>query len=214
MTVLRTGRRGAATGSRRPSSRPTTRIVRRRRTGAMVVAALVGLAVGLLIASGKVERTIEAVTLPLQHEDIIRQQAARRNLDPALIASVIYAESRFHDQTSHAGARGLMQITPETAKLIEKLSGGTTFTTNDLADPDINIRYGAYFLRYLLERYNGNEIAALAAYNAGETNVDAWGGADLTVDGIKFRETRGYVDQVLSKRHDYATNYKHELGLD
>ena len=96
-----------------------------------------------------------------------------------LIAAVIYAESRFRDQTSHAGARGLMQITPSTAKLIERLSGGQTFKFDDLSDPDINIRYGTFYLRYLLNKFGDNEVAALAAYNAGETNVVAWGGSSL-----------------------------------
>jgi soluble lytic murein transglycosylase len=158
--------------------------------------------------------TLREVTLPLRHEDIIRQQAAEKDVPADLIAAVIYAESRFRDQTSHAGARGLMQITPRTAKIIEGLSGGSTFTTDDLADPDINIRYGTYYLRYLIDRFDGNEIAALAAYNAGETNVDAWGGSDLSFDDIEFEETRDYVDSVLEKRDDYADHYSEELGLD
>jgi soluble lytic murein transglycosylase len=158
--------------------------------------------------------TLREVTLPLRHEDIIRQQAAEKDVPADLIAAVIYAESRFRDQTSHAGARGLMQITPRTAKIIEGLSGGSTFTTDDLADPDINIRYGTYYLRYLTDRFDGNEIAALAAYNAGETNVDAWGGSDLSFDDIEFEETRDYVDSVLEKQDDYADHYSEELGLD
>ena len=87
------------------------------------------------------------LTLPLHHDDIIRQQAHDKNLDPALIAAVIYEESRFRDQTSHAGARGLMQITPETADAIAEHSGGVRFKQEDLADPQINISYGAYYLR-------------------------------------------------------------------
>jgi soluble lytic murein transglycosylase len=158
--------------------------------------------------------TLREVTLPLRHEDIIRQQAAEKDVPADLIAAVIYAESRFRDQTSHAGARGLMQITPRTAKIIEGLSGGSTFTTDDLADPDINIRYGTYYLRYLTDRFDGNEIAALAAYNAGETNVEAWGGSDLSFDDIEFEETRDYVDSVLEKQDDYADHYSEELGLD
>jgi len=71
---------------------------------------------------------VRELTLPLRHEDIIRQQAREKGLDPALIAGVIYEESRFRDQTSHAGARGLMQITPATARFIARDSGGTAFT--------------------------------------------------------------------------------------
>ena len=186
---------------------------RRRRfaIGASVVAAgvAVGVAVGVF---GKFDDVIQELTLPLRHEDIIRQQADDKNVDASLIAAVIYAESRFSDQTSHAGARGLMQITPLTAREIEKLSGGSTFEIDDLSDPDLNIRYGTFYLRELLDRYDGNEVAALAAYNAGPGNADEWGGADLTVDDILLDETRGYVVEVLDKRSEYRNEYGRELG--
>jgi soluble lytic murein transglycosylase len=168
----------------------------------------------LLVNSDRFQRTLEEVTLPLRHEDIIRQQAADKGVPADLIAAVIYSESRFRDQTSHAGARGLMQITPSTAKLIEQLSGGQTFRSDDLSNPDINIRYGTFYLRYLIDKFDGNEVAALAAYNAGETNVTAWGGSSLRLDDIPFPETRGYVEDVLDKRDEYARHYRHELGLD
>ena len=157
---------------------------------------------------------IREVTLPLRHEDIIRQQAKEKDLPPDLIAAVIFAESRFRDQESHAGARGLMQVTPQTAELIEGLSGGSTFRADDLSDPDINIRYGSFYLRYLLDKFDGNLTAALAAYNAGETNVAAWGGSGLDEDDIEFEETRDYVDKVLDKRDEYRHNYGDELGLN
>ena len=120
------------------------------------------------------DHAVQEITLPLRHEDIIRQQAREKGLDPALIAGVIYAESHFRDQTSHAGAKGLMQITPATAKFIARLSGGTAFELDDLATPQVNISYGTYYLRYLLDRYGGNVALALAAYNGGEGNVDRW----------------------------------------
>jgi soluble lytic murein transglycosylase len=160
-----------------------------------------------------VQRAIRELTLPLQHEDIIRQQASEKQLDPAMIAAVIYAESRFRDQESHAGALGLMQITPETADVIERLSGGKTFVTSDLSDPEINISYGSYYLRYLLNRYDGNEVAMLAAYNAGTGNVDRWGGSNLREADIGFPETRAYVDEVLDKQHAYRDQYASDLGL-
>jgi soluble lytic murein transglycosylase len=177
-----------------------------------VVAAAVG---GL----GPIGDAVREITLPLEHEDIIRQQAAEKGLDPALVAAVIYEESRFRDQTSHAGARGLMQITPETAKFIARDSGGTAFEQGDLATPQINISYGTYYLRYLLRRYDGNETLAIAAYNAGETNVNRWvdeaGGADQfdTSEHIPFPETRDYVENVQDSRDDYRDRYADELGL-
>jgi soluble lytic murein transglycosylase len=215
--------RSARTRSRRSTSRSqkrrksgTRRGAKRRGRARVIGGTLLVVAVGgfLLANSDRFQRTLEEVTLPLQHEDIIRQQAAEKGVPADLIAAVIYSESRFRDQTSHAGARGLMQITPSTAKVIEKLSGGQTFKFDDLSDPDINIRYGTFYLHYLIEKYGENEIAALAAYNAGPHNVDAWGGSSLSLDDIQFPETRSYVENVLEKRDEYAQHYRHELGLD
>jgi len=188
----------------------------RRRKSYIVAGVIAALAVGGVILAGSdaVQDKIREVTLPLRHEDIIRQQAKQKQVPPDLLAGIIYAESRFRDQESHAGARGLMQVTPQTAELIEDLSGGSTFVADDLSDPDINIRYGSFYLRYLLDRFDGNLVAALAAYNAGETNVGAWGGADLEAEDIRFEETRDYVDQVLEKRDEYREHYAEELGLD
>jgi soluble lytic murein transglycosylase len=187
--------------------------VRRRRIFALgTVAALLGVFAGALVASGTFDEALQELTLPLRHEDVIRQQADEKEVDAALIAAVIYSESKFRDQTSSAGARGLMQITPEAAEFIEKQSGGTTFELSDLADPELNIRYGTFLLREHLERYEGDEVAALAAYNAGPGNADEWGGAGLTVEDIEFPETRAYVEEVLEKKHEYRREYASELG--
>jgi soluble lytic murein transglycosylase len=175
-------------------------------------AVLIGLAAGLLVANGTFDKAIKELTLPLQHEDIIRQQAKEKNVDAALIAAVIDTESRFSDAESSAGARGLMQITPEAAKFIEKQSGGTTFDLSDLSDPEINIRYGTFLLKELLERYEGDTVAALAAYNAGPGNADKWGGAGLSIDEIPFPETRAYVENVLERQQQYREKYASELG--
>jgi len=207
------GRR-ADRGSDRGREVVTTTVDRRRRILAVAGAIAAGVVIGLLLTRlDTFEEAIREVTLPLRHDDIIRQQADEKDVPADLIAAVIYAESKFRDQTSAAGARGLMQITPETANVIERLSGGQTFVIEDLADPDINIRYGTFYLRYLLDRYDGNEVAALAAYNAGEAHVDEWGGAELDVEDIAFQETRDYVEEVLAKRDEYRDHYEEELGL-
>ena len=189
------------------------RPIRRRRLaigGAVVAAGIVaGVLLGVL---GTVDRAIQEITLPLRHEDVIRQQSREKEVDAALIAAVIYAESKFSDSTSSAGARGLMQITPETANEVERLSGGTTFEVGDLSDPEINIRYGTYLLRELLDRYDGDVVAVLTAYNAGPANADRWGGGELSVDGIPFPETRAYVEEVLDKQRAYRDEYPRELG--
>ena len=179
----------------------------------LIVAVIAGMA-AFVLSRIDFGETIKEVTLPLRHDDIIRQQAERHDLDAALIAAIINQESNFVDQTSSAGARGLMQITPDTAETIETLSGGETFVFEDLANPDLNIRYGTFYLNHLLDRFAGNEVAALAAYNGGPENAEAWGGAALEVDDIAFPETRAYVDSVLEKRRLYAENYAEELGLD
>jgi soluble lytic murein transglycosylase len=204
-----------------PAARSRTRsgIRRRRRRLGLVVGVGALAAVLATIVLPRLPDALRELTLPLRHEDIIRQQAAAKRLDPSLVAAVIYTESRFRDQTSHAGARGLMQITPDTARYIARLSGGTSFQQGDLATPQINIAYGTYYLRYLLNRYDGNEVLALAAYNGGEGNVDRWveqgqtSERSLTTRAIPFAETRGYVQQVLDTRARYRSRYASELGL-
>ena len=186
----------------------------------MFLLVLVGLAaIALLTLKPWADKAVQELKLPLRHEDVIRQQASDKDLDPSLIAGVIYVESRFRDQTSHAGAKGLMQIMPATADHIADKSGGTAFEQGDLGTPQVNIAYGSWYLRYLLDRYDDRVMLALAAYNAGEGNVDRWladaqaGGRDLQVSDIPFPETRGYVSKVLRARDDYRRTYPSELGL-
>jgi soluble lytic murein transglycosylase len=186
---------------------------RRRRVAVAGAVVAAGIVVGVLLGVvGKVDQAIQELTLPLRHEDIIRQQANEKGIEASLIAAVIYSESRFRDQTSSAGARGLMQITPDTAMDIARRSEAQTFVLKDLGDPQINISYGTYHLRDLLELYGGNEVAALAAYNAGPGNVDIWGGSDLKLENIRFPETRAYVEDVLDKQGEYRKEYARELG--
>lgn len=185
---------------------------RRRRLAIGVVAVSAGIVAGVLLARGTIDRAIQELTLPLRHEDVIREQSRDKGVDASLIAAVIYSESKFSDRISSAGARGLMQITPDAANEIERHSGGTTFKLKDLGDPEINIRYGTYLLRELLDRYDGDVAAALAAYNAGPGNADKWGGSELSVEAIPFPETRAYVEEVLEKQRAYRDEYGKELG--
>lgn len=213
---MASNRTSTAGGRRRPEPAPR-RGSAKPRTGAgrafLILAGLITVGiVAILIISGLAQKGIQEVSLPLKHEDIIRQQSQEKGVDAALIAAVIYTESQFVDQTSHADARGLMQITPETAEEIEKLSGGTTFKLEDLRDPELNIRYGTFYLAHLLEMYDGDVVAALAAYNAGPGNADQWGGAGMTIDDITFPETRAYVEKVLEKQREYRHEYDLELG--
>ena len=203
---------------RRPSAAARRRVVRRRLL-LLAAVALAAVAIPALIAPFA-DRAVQEVTLPLRHDDIIRQQAADKHLDPSLIAAVIYTESRFRDETSHAGAKGLMQILPSTADYIARKSGGTAFEQGDLATPQINIAYGSWYLRYLLDRYHGSVVLTLAAYNAGEGKVDQWWQAAVArgepfrvASHIPFPETRTYVGRVLDARARYRREYREELGL-
>jgi soluble lytic murein transglycosylase len=187
---------------------------RRRRNLVLGLAGFVAVAaIGWIVLRPVIDDAIIELTLPLRHEDIIRQQARAKDLDPALVAALIYRESKFRDQTSSAGAKGLMQILPDTAKFIAKRSGGTQFELRDLANPQVNIAYGCWYLRYLMQRYSGNQVAAVAAYNAGHQHVDEWGGRSLRIDDIQFPETKQYTGDVFEKRRDYASHYRSELGL-
>jgi soluble lytic murein transglycosylase len=175
-------------------------------------------AIGIALAMPLVREAVNDLTLPLADASIIREQAAEKHLDPALVAAVIYAETKFDARTSSAGALGLMQILPQTAEYLAHRSGGTTFTTADLAEPAVNIAYGCYYLRYLLDHYHGNKMLAVAAYNGGLANVDSWvaaaraHGHGLTVAEIPFPETRAYVQRVLQAQKDYRHTYASELG--
>jgi soluble lytic murein transglycosylase len=210
-------RTAPGTSRTRAARAPRRRQVRRRRLMFLAAVAVSALAIGLAIAPRADRAVQEVVLLPLRHDDIIRQQAADKNLDPALIAGVIFAESHFRDQTSHAGAKGLMQLMPETADYIAEKSGGTAFVQGDLATPQVNIAYGSWYLRHLLDKYEGREVLALAAYNAGQGNVDGWLAGDdgdrFRIADIPFPETRGYVAKVLDARGDYRREYPRELGL-
>ena len=152
----------------------------------------------------------ERLRYPLSYEQIVRGHAKNYDLDPALLAAVIYRESKFDaGARSSSGAIGLMQLLPETAKGIALHTGGSRFVVADLLDPEINVRYGSFYLRRLIDKY-GDTRLALAAYNAGQANVDAWLAAGK---GIEFPETREYVDSVLETRDVYADAYAEELGL-
>jgi len=141
---------------------------------------------------------------PLRYEAIVKGHAHNYNLKPSLLAAVIYQESKFRpDVRSSSGAIGLMQLLPDTAKGIAVHTGGARFRVEDLYDPELNVRYGAYYLRYLLDKYR-DERTALAAYNAGQRNVDTWRREGR---GIVFDETRHYVDRVEELKGIYHGAY-------
>ncbi|MEA2277967.1 MAG: soluble lytic murein transglycosylase, partial [Solirubrobacteraceae bacterium] len=155
---------------------------------------------------------------PLEYEDAVRTEAARNDLDPALVAAVINTESGFvPDSRSSQGAVGLMQILPETARFIAQGPGRPSPPPDHLETPAVNIAYGSRYLRYLIDRY-GTVPLALAAYNGGETNLTDWlsqaskSGKTLEIPrDIPFSETRDFVSRVLDTTPIYRRAYGDRL---
>lgn len=180
----------------------------RRLLAALLALAVVGGIVAVWVVKTEPDWYLRA-RYPLRYETIVRTHARTYDLPPALLAAVIYTESRFDSSArSDAGAVGLMQLLPETAQGIATRTGGDQFVVSDLLDPELNVRYGSWYLRNLLDRYH-DVRTALAAYHAGQGNVDRWradGG------GIRFPETRHYVAKVLAAERVYAKVYGSELG--
>ena len=170
----------------------------RRRRLALAAVLVLAAAAALALVQPFADKAVKELALPLRHDDVIRQQAADKDLDPALIAAVIYAESQFRNgQTSSAGALGAhaghARHRPRHRAPLGRhdASSSATWPT-----PQVNISYGAYYLRFLLDHYGGNEAFAIAAYNAGAGQrrpLDRGrphGGRALTPSAIPFPETR------------------------
>jgi soluble lytic murein transglycosylase len=176
----------------------------------VVLTTLLGVVAGLVLYVQAAEPSwYYRLRYPLAYESIVRGHAENYRLDAALLAAVIYQESKFDpDARSDAGAVGLMQLRPETARGIAVRTGGSRFRVDDLTNPEINVRYGSWYLRHLLDKY-GDEETALAAFNAGQGNVDSW---RREGKGIAFAETRHYVDRVQELKRIYRDAYASELG--
>lgn len=184
----------------------------RRVLGLILLALGVALAGGLYVVEAEPDWYLR-LRYPLQYETILRTHADNYGLDPALLAAVIYTESKFDPSAkSQAGAIGLMQLLPSTAQGIADHTGGGNYRPSDLYDPEINIRYGAWYLSRMARKYRDHPQAldlALAAYNAGQGNVDAWvaatpAGAPVR---IRFRETRDYLERVHRLQGLYRSAY-------
>lgn len=162
----------------------------------------------LTVAAALDRRIWDAVELrfPLAYPEMFNRWAASRQVDTYLLMGVARRESAYNPVVqSSAGARGLMQLMPATAKHVSRKENIPYVGVGDLNDPDTNIALGSAYLRSLLDRYQGNRIAAVAAYNAGPNRVDRWLSTsdlpfDLFIEQIPFKETREYVLAVLSYR--------------
>lgn len=148
---------------------------------------------------------------PLRYEDEIAASAATHGVDPYLVAAVIRSESSWDPEaSSHQGARGLMQLMPETAQdmVAKGLVDGKRYSYENLEDPTVNIEYGCAYLSYLLTYFNGATDRAIAAYNAGMRNVDGWAKQDkLLHNAITFPETQAYLVRVNMAKARYQELY-------
>ncbi|MFW6022902.1 MAG: lytic transglycosylase domain-containing protein [Halanaerobiaceae bacterium] len=154
---------------------------------------------------------------PLEYEDIIKFNACKYDLDPNLVAAIIFVESKYiSTATSYRGAIGLMQIMPDTGKWIAEQLRYTEFREERLLDPKVNILFGCWYLSNLNEQFDDELVVVLAAYNAGRGNVkkwldSEWIGKDTSLKNLPFSETRNYIKQVLSVYEKYQKIYNIEL---
>lgn len=156
---------------------------------------------------------------PIGYQETIQTAAHNAQIDPLLVASVIRVESKFDtNNVSHAGAVGLMQLMPDTAQWIanqmqETGAGNPAEASSRLAEPNLNIQLGTWYIRYLSDKFNGNEVAAIAAYNGGPKRVQewlsdgTWNGKLNTIGSIPVGETRHFVDRVFYNYDLYKRIY-------
>jgi soluble lytic murein transglycosylase len=194
-------RKGAPGKSPAGASRATRLVVTRR--GVIVLGAVACLIIG--IVGFFVGRSSGAPPGAQPYRDVVAAWAREYNVDPHLTAAVIEAESSGRPRAvSSAGALGLMQLMPATAEGIARELGVENPSREDLFDPDVNIRFGVYYLSKLRARFGDERELVIAAYHAGPTRVDAWrtSRADLAsadvVRELAFPQTRRYVERVMS----------------
>jgi len=206
------GKGSSATGY---ANRRRTRARRKRRLTAVVTAVVLALALagmGLwLIFMQRPETTVQLY--PMAYEDWIRANAASNGLDPALPAAVILAESSYMPEAvSEANAQGLMQLLPSTAEWVAG-KFDEAYREGSLFEPDTNIKYGCWYLGYLIRRFNGNLTCAIAAYHAGQGTVDDWlanpeySPNGTTLQTIPSSATDTYVKRVLKYYEKYKELY-------
>jgi soluble lytic murein transglycosylase len=192
--------------------------VRLRRLAIAAFVLLLALGGGIIALERTMPSWYARYRYPLRYSAIVRGHAHNYHLDPALLAAVIYTESKFDPTTrSSKGAVGLMQLLPTTAEGIAERTGGSAFVLSDLDNPEVNVRYGAWYLEHLEQKYAARPNSvdlALAAYNAGQGEVDRWiastppGG----VVQIGYPETRAYIARVRDLQRIYRRAYAGELG--
>ena len=182
---------------------------------------LVGVLAFLLVAGAVLYFAKNAILqqlYPLPYYEIVMSESEKNDLDPALVYGMIRAESGFDpNAVSHANARGLMQMTPQTFEWVQTMIPDSEhLTAEDLFDPEVNIRFGCELLSLLISHYD-NESTAICAYNAGMGNVTSWlenpeySSDGTTLNVIPFGETQEYLKRVIANRDMYLRLYAQEL---
>jgi len=176
-----------------------------------VILAVLSMLVSLVIGTPWVQRMLN----PIHFADLTTVYSRRHDLDPFLVAAIMRVESRYQpDAVSSKGARGLMQLMPDTGRWAAGCLGIEGYSDDFLFEPEVNIRIGAWYLRQLLNQFEGNLTVALAAYNGGPSNVEKWlsggrwSGSIDDLEQIPFGETARYVDRVSRAHRLYLRAYR------
>jgi soluble lytic murein transglycosylase len=155
------------------------------------------------------------VFYPLPHQELVFIEAGEHNVDPYLVFAIIRAESKYQSSAeSSVGAKGLMQIMPETGTWIAEQNGIEGFKAADLHQPKVNISFGCWYLHSLSQEFNDNIPLTVASYNAGRGKVQewlvggTWNGDPEQIDKIPFPETRQYLKNVLKNYEAYKAIYE------
>lgn len=192
---------------RRASARRRRRLLLRLLVPLLVLVA-VGVGVYWLVSARAVVPVLSEKLYPIHYKEGIARVAQHYDLDPYLVAAVVRAESDYDPEAvSYAGAVGLMQVMPDTADWIIGLDTWKGGNDPTLTDPEDNLELGTCYLAYLIRRFSGDLVAALAAYNAGQGVVDDWLASashdELATADIRFEETRDFVTRVARYRGLY-----------
>ncbi len=194
-----------------------TKTKRKRKKGRIFLGIVAFLAIAVLCLYFSKDALLKKV-YPLPYYEIVMTEAEKNDLDPALVYGMIRAESGFDpNAVSHANARGLMQMTPQTFEWVQTMIPDSEhLTAEDLFDPEVNIRFGCELLSLLISHYD-NESTAICAYNAGMGNVTSWlenpeySSDGTTLNVIPFGETQEYLKRVIANRDMYLRLYAQEL---
>ena len=161
------------------------------------------------------ERRVWRTTV--RYRDQIIREAGQYGLRPAYVAAIILNESSYDPSAvSNVGARGLMQLLPDTGRWIAGKLGISPYTDESLFDAETNLRLGTWYLDFLSDRYGGDPVLVACAYHAGHGNVDTWltrysrDGRTLSIDEIPMENTRSYARKVVDSYAIYLENYYQE----